>query len=400
MITSAIVFDHRGRAKGEGPLEVRVTADRHPYYINTGIKCCKNEWKFGRIINRSDANELNKRLDLIARAVESEVTRCLTEHVPVNVAEIKRKVWDVNGRNDEETFLDWADSQIPNLGLAAGTLKHYRTTLARMRECAIIIRWNDLTVENVLEFDRWLHKLKVPMSDADRKRGVIERCISDSGVYTYHKNLMGLISRAIKMGKVENSPYERLKGEFRRGVKENVEYLTEDEVTAFVNLHPEEGTMDAVARDLFVFQLYTGLSYSDAQAFDIRNYKKVDGRWISIGERIKTGVPFVSQLLPPVVEVLERYNWQVPKIHNGEYNQCLKSLGREAGIQTRLHSHLARHTFATLMLKSGAKIENVSKMLGHTKITQTMVYAKVLAQSVHDDFNNMERYLTLKQKMI
>ena len=57
------------------------------------------------------------------------------------------------------------------------------------------------------------------------------------------------------------------------------------------------------------------------------------------------------------------------------------------GIKTRLHSHLARHTFATWMLKNGVKIENVARMLGHTNITQTQRYAKVLAESVHEDFD-------------
>jgi site-specific recombinase XerD len=57
-----------------------------------------------------------------------------------------------------------------------------------------------------------------------------------------------------------------------------------------------------------------------------------------------------------------------------------------AKIETRLHSHLARHTFATMMLRNGAKIENVSKMLGHTNITQTQRYAKTLAQSVYEDY--------------
>jgi site-specific recombinase XerD len=64
-----------------------------------------------------------------------------------------------------------------------------------------------------------------------------------------------------------------------------------------------------------------------------------------------------------------------------------------AGISTPLHSHLARHTFATWMLSNGAKIENVSRMLGHTNITQTQRYAKVLAKDVHDDFDKAKERL-------
>ena len=79
----------------------------------------------------------------------------------------------------------------------------------------------------------------------------------------------------------------------------------------------------------------------------------------------------------------------MPKIDNADYNHNLKALGVMAGITIPLHSHLARHTFATYMLRNGAKIENVSRMLGHTNITQTQRYAKVLAQSVHDDFDKI-----------
>ena len=391
MVTTDVIWNHRGRCNKaeEGPLELRVTIDRKAYYINTGIKCRKQDWKYGRIVNRYDSPELNERLYIITRALDAEVTRCVDAHIPIDVTAMKKKAWDMSGCEAPESFLSWCEDQLPDLKVKSGTLKHYKTTLTRMRECAIIVKWSDLTVEKVLEFDKWLHTLKAPMTDAEKKMGMRPRTLGDAAIYSYHKNLMGLIRRAMKLGRVEWSPYERLKGEFKRGVNENVEYLTEEEVAAFVNLHPIPGTMQAVSRDLFVFQLYTGLSYSDAQAFDIRNYKHVNGKWLSNGSRIKTGVPYVSQLLPPAVEVLERYNWKVPKIGNGEYNQCLKSLGTAAGIQTRLHSHLARHTFATMMLRAGAKIENVSRMLGHAKITQTMVYAKVLAQSVHEDFDKL-----------
>jgi site-specific recombinase XerD len=62
-----------------------------------------------------------------------------------------------------------------------------------------------------------------------------------------------------------------------------------------------------------------------------------------------------------------------------------------ANIPTKMHTHLARHTFATWMLRNGAKIENVSRMLGHTNIRQTQRYAKVLAESVHEDFDKVSK---------
>jgi site-specific recombinase XerC len=97
-------------------------------------------------------------------------------------------------------------------------------------------------------------------------------------------------------------------------------------------------------------------------------------------------------------KVLDRYGWQIPRIDNADYNHALKLLGEMAGIKAKMHSHLARHTFATFMLANGAKIENVSRMLGHTNITQTQRYAKVLAQSVHDDFDRIGRKLKTRSQ--
>jgi integrase len=147
------------------------------------------------------------------------------------------------------------------------------------------------------------------------------------------------------------------------------------------------------SHDLFVFQMFTGLSYSDAMAFDFSEYRKVGKTYRHVGERIKTGVAFVSQLLDPAVVVVKKYDGTLPHIDNSSYNHDLKALGIMAGIKIPLHSHLARHTFATWMLRNGAKIENVSKMLGHTNITQTQRYAKVLAESVHEDFEKVAKKL-------
>ena len=396
MVTTSVVYDHRGRTKKgcPGPLEIRVTVNRKPYYINSGVKVLASEWKYGLVVNRGDADELNERVRTIGLAVEREVNACIREMRPVDVADIRKRVWGVRVYDEDAApFLDWYEEQLPLLGVAHGTLKHYRTTLARLRACNIIRCWQDVTVENIYKFDTWLHGLQKKQTDVEKKMKAKAQPISDAGIHTYHKNLKAMCGRAVRVGLLTANPYDRLKGEFKKGIKENVEYLTEEEVAAFMSQRPIEGTTMAAARDLFVFQLYTGMSFSDALRFDIANYKKVDGKWIANGERVKTGVPFVSQLLPPVVDVLERYNWQVPVLQNGEYNQCLKALGMAAGIKTKMHSHLARHTFATWMLRHGVKIENLARMLGHTKLDQTLRYAKVVAESVHDEFDKMAELL-------
>jgi integrase len=402
MITATIVFDHRGRTKAgkEGPLELRITHARKPYYINTGIKVLGREFRDGQIINRADADVLQAQLELITLRYKEAVLECIKKGTPINVAEIRKQAYNINiTRESSASMFDWLTKQVPKLNISAGTRRRYDVLLRRLDQFDKLKSWDDLTVENLYEFDAWLHQITKAQSNGDRQAQDEPQKIGDSAVYNYHRTLKSLLNRAVKMNIIASNPYERLKGEFSRGVKESVEYLTEEEIAAVESLHPMKGTQMAMARDLFVFQLYTGLSYSDAQAFDISEYKHINGRWINTGERIKTGVPYVSQLLPQAVEVLERYNWQVPQINNMQYNASLKDIQKALGIRTRLHSHLARHTFATRMLAMGVKIENVSRMLGHSNITMTQRYAKVLAESVHEDFDMIAKKLTQNKNL-
>lgn len=388
--TTSIVWDHRGRVPegGKGQLEVRVTVDRKSYYFGTGIKVHKSEFVAGQIINCPGAKKLNEQLTIIYEKVLACVNDSLETSAELNTDAIRQKVWnEAEKLSDEPTFINWISEQIPLLGVSDGTIKHYEPLVARLIDFGKMTRWQDVTVENVMLFDAWLHKVKKPMSDARIKNGEKPEPLSNAAIYNYHKCLKALLRRAYQFGKINDKPYDRLQGKIKRGEKENLEYLTEEEMRKFETIILPEGSALDIAHDLFVFQMYTGLPYSDMQSFDMDDYKWDGNRWINTGERIKTGVPYVSSLLPPALRVLEKYGMEIPKMNNADYNRQLKALQAMAGIKTRLHSHLARHTFATFMLRNGVKIENVSKMLGHTNITQTQRYAKVLAQSVHDDFD-------------
>lgn len=391
MVTTEIIWDHRKRTRAgaEGPLEVRVTVDRQSYYIGTGIKVRKSEFKAGTIVNRPDADALRTRLNIIYRKIEEEINRAIQDGRSIDVADIKRRAWVLVADESSTSFLEWCRDQVSQLTHAEGTLKHYQTMLSRLRAFDTIRRWQDVTVENIYRWDAYLHTIPKPQSDAEVKAGKPAETISDGAIFNYHKCLKALLNRAVLFDRLRQNPYDRLRGKFRRGDRERIDFLTDREREAFESLHPVAGSKMATARDLFVFQLYTGLSYSDTQRFSIADYKLMDGVWKNTGERIKTGVAYVSQLLPPVVEILERYGWQVPRLDNADYNKCLKALGMACGIERPLHSHMARHTFATWMLRGGIPIEHVSKMLGHTNITQTQRYARIVAADIHDDFERV-----------
>lgn len=397
--TTAVVYDRKKRANKntEGLLEIRISANRKSYYISTGVRVLPKQWS-GTVLHRADAETLNERLGSMVRKVSEHVTRCMADGRDIDVAAIREQLFDVKNprASKPDVLLNWIDAQIADLNVKDGTRQHFRVMQKRLEAFGRIRQWDDLTTENIYAWDAYLHKIPKPQSKGDIQAGRKREYISSASVHNYHKDLKSLLSRAVKMGKIDQNPYDKLIGEFKKCENENTEYLTEEEMKALESLHPLEGTQMAMARDLFVFQMYTGLSYSDAQAFDIKDYKQVNGKWVNVGERIKTGVAYVSQLLTPVVEILERYNWQTPKINNTQYNLSLKVIQQALGFTSKLHSHLARHTFATWMLSNGVPLEHVSKMVGHSNIRQTQRYAKVMATAVYDDFERVAEKMKKK----
>lgn len=402
MITTNIIYDHHGGRNKDKPgmIEVQCIINRKVYFIGTGVRVRKENFVGGSVVNQSDAKELNERLRIIYMRVTAELNRAMESGEDIDIGDVRRRAWLAaeDSRPESAPFIEWMEKQIQNMRLREGTMKHYFTLRLRLNEFGVIKRWGDLNVENLYAFDAWLHRLPARQSAKERAAGAATEYISDGSVYNYHKCLKALLNRAVEFGKLDRNPYDRLRGKFKRGDIETVDFLTEEEMEAFEATTPPPGTLMDVAHDLFIFQMYTGLGYSDSQGFDLSQYQLVNGEWVHVGERIKTGVNYVSQLLPPVVEVLEKYDWKVPTIDNSDYNRCLKALGLVAGITRPLHSHMARHTFATYMLNNGSNIHNVSAMLGHTNIRQTQRYAKVLAKSVYRDYGKIARKIKNKNK--
>jgi site-specific recombinase XerD len=88
---------------------------------------------------------------------------------------------------------------------------------------------------------------------------------------------------------------------------------------------------------------------------------------------------------------------QAPKIGNADYNHALKAIQMATGITTRLHSHLARHSFATWILRNGVSMESLAKMMGHTTTRETQKYAKVTATMVYEEFDKVAKKFNKKK---
>ena len=393
MIKTAIIYNHRGRfgKDGAGPIEVRVTVNRRAYYINTGVHVRASEWKFNKVVNRQDSDELNDRVGIMLKRVDKAVNEYLDNEQELNIEEVRRQVKSPDGRRrlkDAEDMTGWMAEQIPMLDVAHGTRNHYKVSVAALVESGAMRRWKDLTIENVHKFDAYLHTIKKHQTDAEVKAKNPVEYISQATVRNYHKDIKALLARALKFGLITANPYDRMKGEIKRGDKDTVEFLTDAERERIEKLSISD-SMLATVRDMFLFQCYTGLSFSDMMAFSLDKCQKVGNTLTYSAPRVKTGVVFYIRVLPKALEIAEKYGGRFPKVADQTCNSNLKTIATVTGITKRLTTHVGRHTFATWMLRNGVPIERVSKMLGHRKITQTQRYAKVLAEDVFAEFDKV-----------
>lgn len=162
-----------------------------------------------------------------------------------------------------------------------------------------------------------------------------------------------------------------------------------------------------LARDLFVFRCYTGLAYADLVNLQPSHLSADSGGdlWIKTTRR-KTETTVHVPLLPKAKAIVDKYGNDpralnkgllFPRLSNQKMNACLKDIAKECGIVTSFTFHTARHTFGTTVtLANGVPIETVSKLLGHTKLSTTQIYARVLEQKVSEDRRRLRQKLTLK----
>lgn len=389
IVNSAIVWDHRARTKKgcEGPLEYRITIDRKSWYINMGVKVYRNEWKFCRVINRPDADALNDRIDILTRKIEKEINRYIETATPIDVKKIREAVWPNTKGIKSDSMIVWMRQYVDNAKTALNTKKQYYQVIKKLQNCGLT-DWMDMNVEGIKKFDVFVRQGKT--NKKYRYEGCELASINDASVYIYHTKVRTMLNKAKSELIIKDNPYDTWKPEKSVCRNDIVDYLDEVDIEALRSWQPINKGF-AKAKDLFMFQCYTGFAFADMQSFDISQYKEINGRWIARKARIKTGVPFVNVLLSPAVEILKRYDWKIPKVSMSWYSLELSQMGKLIGLSIRLRSHVARHTFATMMLRNGVKIENLARMLGHTNITQTQRYAKVLAVSVQEEFEMIER---------
>lgn len=349
-------------------------------FYQTGVNIHRGEWNNRyKVVKRTDALQLNEILDTYASAFNSFIKQLATAGNAFSFEDYESFISKKFKR--AESFIDFCEERILNrTDIRDNTRKTQMRLVNALRIYGEIKTFSDITVKDILAFNEWLYQ---------------QYKYKPSAANIYHKVMSTYINIAIRMELLEKNPYETLS--FTVSESNNIKYLEENEILA-IQKAPLDGERLIRARDLFIFQCYTGLAYVDLNSFDYSKIKEVphkkgESHFILRGRRIKTNSPYTVYMLKPALEILKKYDNQLPVISIQKYNEYLKQIGTAAETSIRLTSHVARHTFATLCLNKGMNIKTVAKALGHTRVQTTEKYAKLLDRTVEKEMMVLEKKL-------
>ena len=216
--------------------------------------------------------------------------------------------------------------------------------------------------------------------------------LAQSSIWIYSIPLKHIVTAAHYNGKIPRNPFAMYHVDPDHKERE---FLTLDELTAMTEIKLEDPNM-AFARDLFIFGCWTGISFIDIKNLTEDNISMINGApWI-VSKRQKTGVPFQIKLMDIPMQIIGRYKAfrkgsHLFNIGNlDSINKRIKKVAAMCGIKKRVSFHVSRHSWAVLALEYGMPIESVSKILGHTNITTTQIYAKVTSTKLDHDISVFE----------
>ncbi|KAG1649379.1 Cyclic-di-AMP phosphodiesterase PgpH [Nymphon striatum] len=229
------------------------------------------------------------------------------------------------------------------------------------------------------------------------------RTCTNNGVMKHLQRLIKIINLCLKMEWLEKDPFRSYKVRY---VKNERDYLSERELELIETTSFTELGLSRV-KDIFLFSCYTGLSYIDIKELHPNQILLgIDGnKWIHT-KRAKTNEPVKIPLLVRANKILDKYEDEMkitgeilPVYSNQKTNKYLKEIAEACGIHKNVTFHVARHTFATtITLSNGVPIETVSKLLGHTKLSTTQIYARVLQKKVGEDMQDLMNLFEAKKK--
>ena len=356
-------------------VEIRVTYNYQQKYFNTGVWLYPNQWKNGKITNCEDIVHISKVLDTQV----SNIKEVLLEMLEENSIDLKYIQDRLNQKSLEKiTFIEYCKQRatVRKYGKEKDTQERYDRFIRTFSTWGKIKTFNDVQDSTIIAYDKYLAK---------------QGMTTYSKWQNYHRFLNSFILDAVADGLLSRNPYKWVnieKGKNSSGINK---CLTPEEFKTLKEAKMPTNCLEKV-KDLFVFQTYTCLRYSDLARFNSNNITTINGIEVYKCVQKKTSKVATIPLLKPAMDILDKYRGFLPIISNVKYNEYLKLVAQASGINRPLSTHWARHTGATILLNEGVDMRIVSKICGHSslKITE-QVYAKLLDETVVKAIQDLEQ---------
>ena len=394
------------RAKdNQASIYARITVNGKRATISLKRKVSVSDWDTHR--NRARGNSqksrmLNSYLDETYTFLFECYRELKTERKLITADAVKARYFGDD--DDNRTIMDIISYHNEDMEgkLKWGTQKNYFTT---QRYVSKFLK------KSYKATDKYLHELDYDFIIKFEKylRGYVpedhQKPMGNNTVMKHIERFRKLIHLSQKLGWIERDPFINFKSSF---IKKERGFLSLDELQEIENKQLTIARLRQV-RDLFIFSCYTSLSYIDVIHLTEDNICiGIDGELWIYYRREKTTKPIRIPLLPKALTIIEKYKDNqkavsqgrlFPKISNQKLNSYLKEIADVCGIKKNLTFHIARHTFTTTVtLSNGMPIETVSKLLGHSKISTTQIYAKVIERKVSEDMQRLRAQFSNQTK--
>ena len=384
MVITFVCRASKAQKDGLSPLELSIIINGKRKYItlDRNVKVANFDSKKQKVKGDAAINEYTVALKVKCYGIETEMMKNGMDVTMDSFVDVFKNGFKANTITILQLFRERNElfgKKIANGVVTGSTLEKYKVTMDYVAAYIKTLKKDDIMVKEI-----------TPMFIEDFFVYLVGLMSNNTAIQKM-KHLKKILRMAVEEGYISVSPFKMtLKNE-----QKEVNPLTLDELRKIKNKNISLPRL-AKVRDMFIFECYTGLAFTDMVNLRSENIV-VDTKgneWI-IKSRQKTKIQSTIPLLPIAKEILMKYQDELPTLTNQKYNGYLKELGDICGIKKNLHSHLARHTFATILLNSGVDMVSVSKILGHanSRITEK-VYAKMLPETI------MKKVMNVQAKLI
>jgi len=378
--------------KGETKIYVSLVLNKKRMKISSNLFVPISNWDSSKGYPRGTTFEIKQlmmKLDEIKNKYFDCYHKLLIENKSFTTEDIKNEFLGI--KDAEQTLMKIFEyhTEITKNTLAESTKRHFRGTEKYFREfLSEALHISDiplsrLNLKFLTDFEQFIYRKNKTNKFPCKHNSMLKHIV----------RFRKIVNIAIMNDWLDKDPFMKYKSSY---LPTNRGFLTSDELLA-IELTNLTIQRLKIVRDLFIFSCYTGLAHVDAMNLKLDNICMGINKksWIKT-TRTKTKIPVNVPLLPTAEMILERYKdsplvkqgYVLPQFSNQAANSYLKEIAIFCGISKTLTFHMARHTFATTVtLTNGVPIETVSKMLGHTSIKTTQIYAKVVDSKICNDMD-------------